>query len=98
MTTQVILFLWGATAFACWVIALFFLKYWRATRDRLFLFFSVAFWILSLNWIGLAATDPYREARHWAYLVRVAGFTSIILGILDKNRRPPVRPSPTSAP
>jgi hypothetical protein len=82
-----VLFMWGATAAACSVIALIFMKYWRGTRDRLFLFFSVAFWILSLNWVGLAATDPHREARHWAYVLRVAAFTSIILGVLDKNRR-----------
>jgi hypothetical protein len=86
MRTQAVLFMWGATTVACWIVALFFLKYWRSTRDRLFLFFSIAFWVLSLNWLGLAAADPYQEARHWAYLVRVVGFTCIILGILDKNR------------
>ena len=81
-----VLFLWGAIACACWVGALFFLKYWRRTHDRLFLFFSAAFWIFSLNWILLANTPPDYESRHWVYFVRVAGFACMIAGILEKNR------------
>jgi len=83
------LFLWGATTLGAWVVALFFLKYWSRTRDRLFLFFSAAFWILSLNWIGLAITTPDHESRHWIFIARVVAFTCIILGILDKNRPRP---------
>jgi len=82
---EVVLFLWGATTFGSWVIALFFLKYWKRTRDRLFLFFSAAFWILSLNWMGLALLNPSQESRHWIFVVRVIGFACILLGILAKN-------------
>ena len=39
-------FLWGASALGCWVIGLFFLRFWRNTRDRLFAFFAAAFWVL----------------------------------------------------
>jgi hypothetical protein len=83
---HLVLFVWGGITMGCWVIALFFLKYWTRTRDRLFLFFSVAFWILSLNWLGLAVIDPDRESRHWIYVVRIAAFASILAGIADKNR------------
>lgn len=86
-----VVFMWGATSFGSGIIALFFLKYWRRTRDRLFLFFSIAFSILSLNWIGLAITNPDHESRHWIFLARVVAFTFIILGILAKNW-PPGRP------
>lgn len=88
---DVVLFMWGATTFGSWVIALFFLKYWKRTRDRLFLFFSAAFWILSVNWIALATTTPDYEARHWIFVARVLAFSFMILGILDKNwnTRPP---------
>lgn len=89
---QVVLFLWGATMMGCVVIALFFLKYWTRTRDRLFLFFSVAFWILCLNWIGLAILNPDHESRHWIFIARVVAFIFIILGILAKNW--PQRPKP----
>lgn len=43
--TAIIILLQGATATACCVAALFFLKFWRTTRDRLFLFFSLGFWV-----------------------------------------------------
>ena len=36
--TAMIILLQGATATACCVAALFFLKFWRTTRDRLFFF------------------------------------------------------------
>jgi len=88
---ELVVFMWGATTFGSWVIALFFLKYWKRTRDRLFVFFSAAFWILSLNWIGLAITTPDHESRHWIFIARVVAFSFIILGILDKNRPTPPR-------
>jgi hypothetical protein len=83
---EMLVFIWGATTLGCWVIALFLLKYWTRTRDRLFIYFSAAFWILSLNWLGLAFLDPSQESRHWIFVVRIIGFSFIILGILDKNR------------
>jgi uncharacterized protein DUF5985 len=84
-TREAVLFLWGASTLGSWVIALFFLKYWKRTRDRLFLFFSAAFWILSVNWIGLAVVNPSQESRHWIFVVRVIAFACILAGILAKN-------------
>lgn len=80
-------FLWGALSMSSAIAALFFLRYWRLTRDRLFAYFSVAFAALALNWIGLAIADPSVETRHQLYLLRLAGFVLIIIGIVDKNRR-----------
>lgn len=77
----------GACAMACWVIGLFFLRYWRTGRDRLFLFFVAAFWAFALNWLGLALLQPTDDTRHWFYAVRLAAFVLIIAGIIDKNRR-----------
>jgi drug/metabolite transporter (DMT)-like permease len=72
---------------ACWVIATLFIRYWRATRDRLFLFFGLAFVILSLSWLALAIFDPANEHRHYALVPRLVAFLLIIFGIVDKNRR-----------
>jgi hypothetical protein len=80
-------FLSGALSALSGVAGLFFLRYWRLTRDRLFLFFAFAFWLMTLNWIGLAAWQPAVEAQHRIYLVRLLAFALIIWGILDKNRR-----------
>ena len=82
-------FLWGALAMACWIAGLFFLKSWRVTRDRLFLFFCLAFWVFSLSWIGLGVIQPTTETRHYVYVFRLVAFVLIIVGIVDKNRRPP---------
>lgn len=80
------LFLWGASAVASWTAGLFFLRFWRETRDRFFALFAAAFWCLTLNWIGLALTEPPDEARTLLYLVRLIAFVLIIAAIIDKNR------------
>lgn len=69
---------------ASFAVGLFFLRYWRWTRDRLFLFFSAAFWLLALNW--LLATMARPLAGH-AYALRFLAFVLIALAVLDKNRR-----------
>jgi hypothetical protein len=79
-------FLWGATSLACWAIGLFFLRFWRRTRDRFFGFFAAAFWLLALNWLILGIADPGDESRHWVYVLRVFAFLILIVAILDKNR------------
>jgi hypothetical protein len=80
-------FLQGAAAMGCMVAGLFFARYWRATRDRFFLFFVAAFWAFALNWVGLAVVQPSEESTHWFYLLRLLAFLLIIAAIVDKNRR-----------
>jgi hypothetical protein len=81
-----LLFIWGAASLGSWVIGLFFLRFWRQTRDRLFAFFAAAFWMLALNWLILALAAPADEVRHWVYAMRIVAFLTLIAGILDKNR------------
>jgi hypothetical protein len=76
----------GATVMACFVAGLFFLRFWRTTRDRLFLLFAIAFWMMALHWTGLALTSPDYEFRPLLYGVRLASFVVILLAIADKNR------------
>ena len=82
-------FIWGVLAMASLVAALFFLRYWRDTRERLFGFFALAFAGLAANWTGLAIIDhPANEARQeYAYDVRLVAFLILIIAIIDKNRR-----------
>jgi hypothetical protein len=77
---------WGALAMACWVAGLFFLRFWRLSRDRLFVFFVLAFWLLALNWLGLGLLSG-PETRHQVTVLRFIAFSLIIIGIVDKNRR-----------
>lgn len=82
-------FMWGVLAMSSLVAALFFLRFWRATRERLFAFFSLAFVGLAATWVGLAIINhPADEAQQeYAYVVRLVAFVILIIGIIDKNRR-----------
>lgn len=80
----------GALVMACAVAGLFFFRFWKVAQDRLFLFFSLAFWVLGAHWLAIAVLDVPSETRHYYYLPRLVAFVLIVLGIVDKNRR--VRP------
>jgi uncharacterized membrane protein HdeD (DUF308 family) len=78
-------FMTGILVTASGVAGLFFLKFWRRTRDRLFLIFAVAFWMLGINWLALAFTTRDEAQTPW-YIVRLAAFLLILAAVIDKNR------------
>ncbi len=80
-------FLYGAGAMGCTVIGLFFWKFWRQSRDRLFLMFALAFWILAADRTVLGVVSFATEWREYVFLLRLLAFCLILYGILDKNRR-----------
>lgn len=80
-------FLHGAVAMGCSVLAVFFLRFWRQSRDRLFLFFAIAFLVLAIDYVMLGLNSGATEWRLPVFIVRVSAFLVILLGILDKNRR-----------
>jgi hypothetical protein len=78
-------FLSGATTLAYLIAALFFLRFWRKTADRLFLVFALAFVLFALNQ-GLAhVLVVYHEPTSFIYALRVLGFVLILYAIVDKN-------------
>jgi len=77
----------GAISMASLVIGLFFLRFWRDTRDRFFLFFSLSFLLEGLNRIALGLSGNPSEDRPIIYVIRFLSFVLIILGIADKNMR-----------
>lgn len=79
-------FLSGVSVMASFAAGLFFLRFWRQSRDRLFLLFAAAFWIMAANWTALAFIDQANEARTLLYVFRLVAFGLIIFAILDKNR------------
>jgi hypothetical protein len=81
------LFFHGAIATTALVAGLFFIRFWRASRDSLFLYFAVAFWLFAAQSVATAALQNPPETRHYLYLLRLAGFALIIVGIIHKNRR-----------
>ena len=84
----------GGVAFGFAVAGIFFLRFWRDTRDRLFAYFAVAFITLSANRFGLAVLQN-SEGGDRLYWVRLAAFAVILYAIWDKNRSH-VGPRPTS--
>jgi peptidoglycan/LPS O-acetylase OafA/YrhL len=76
----------GALVMGYAIAALFFLRFWRRTRDRLFAIFAVAFLLLAANRIALVAFHADAEHQHYLYLLRLVAYTLIIAAIVDKNR------------
>ncbi len=80
-------FLTGISTAGCLVAAVFFLRFWRETQDRLFVHFAIAFGGLALNRALLAYFTPDRESQPYIYLIRLAAFILIAWAVIDKNRR-----------
>jgi hypothetical protein len=75
-------FISGVLVTSYLVAGIFFLRFYRQSQDRLFVFFAVAFCILAAQRLGLALLGE----QTWLYGVRVAAFLLILVAILDKNR------------
>lgn len=87
MTPALTLFLSGAITLGFLVAALFFMRFWKRTRDSLFIAFAAAFTLLALNQALLVFTNIPVEERSWLYLLRLAAFAIILGSIWGKNRR-----------
>lgn len=68
------------------VAALFFLKFWRATRDPLFARFSAAFALLAVQRAALYTVSVRGADTTWLYSLRLAAFVLILWAIIAKNR------------
>jgi hypothetical protein len=84
-------FLAGAVAFAYVVAAVFFLRFWKRTGDRLFLWFGWAFLLFALNQAIVILLDDVDERVSYAYVLRVVGFGLILAAIVRKNLAAPRR-------
>ena len=73
---------------ACLTIALFFLRFWRQTGDRLFVVFAGAFALLMVERLMLATASSSHELVPFIYVVRLLAFALIMGAVVDKNRRP----------
>lgn len=86
MTHASIPFLQAVCAALAWVSGLIFLRFWRESRDILFVFFGTAFWVMAVSWALLAFVGPDGEARPYVYAIRLLAFLLIIAGMIHKNR------------
>jgi len=79
-------FLSGAASFGFLVCALFFLRFWRRTRDELFIAFALAFALLGVVQATLALANIPTEEWAPIYLFRLLAFVIILFAIFRKNR------------
>ena len=66
---------------------LFFLRFWKVTGDRLFLFFSLAFFTMALSRVLMSLTVVSSDEHPVVYIVRLLAYGLILFGVLDKNRK-----------
>jgi hypothetical protein len=76
----------GAIAMGWLVAGLFFLRFWRRTRDPFFLWFTLSFWLESFNRVALGLMDGTGEDAPVIYGLRVVAYGLILLAIWQKNR------------
>jgi uncharacterized membrane protein len=68
------------------VAGMFFLRFWRQTRDRLFGAFAAAFWLLATQRLALALSANPNGEQVVLYGIRLLAFVLILVAIIDKNR------------
>jgi O-antigen ligase len=79
-------FLSGVVACGFFVCGLIFLRFWRRTRDQLFMAFALAFGLLGSGQAILALANIPTEERGSLYLIRLTAFVLILVAIVRKNR------------
>jgi hypothetical protein len=80
-------FVSGAISMGYLVLGVFFLKFWRRTRDSFFVLFALAFWLLAANQAAFTVIGAAGQGEGWIYLFRLGAFLLIIVAIVRKNMR-----------
>ena len=75
----------GMIAMGSLIIGLFFLRFWRNTKDRFFLYFALSFGIEGVHRIVTTMTFDEHEDSPLHYLVRLLAYGLILWAILEKN-------------
>ena len=76
----------GMLAAGYLVAALFFLRFWRESGDRLFAFFAWSFTLLALQRTLLVLVRGADDHTVWIYGIRLIAYLLILIAIYDKNR------------
>lgn len=74
----------GAIVMGALVIALFFLRYWRHSREKLFVYFSMAFFLEGAH--RMLQAWPTEDLDMPQYLLRLIEYGLILVAIIQKNR------------
>jgi uncharacterized membrane protein HdeD (DUF308 family) len=78
-------FLLGVISTASLAAGLYFLKFWRDTRDSFFLLFAASFILEAFNRAAILLLQRPNEGNPSIYLLRLVSFVLILVAILRKN-------------
>jgi uncharacterized membrane protein HdeD (DUF308 family) len=81
-------FLLGVIAAFSLIAGLFFVRFWRETRDSFFLAFAVFFFVEAGNRVALLFLSRPNEGSPWIYVIRLVALLIILAAILHKNYGP----------
>ncbi len=82
---MLVTFLLGAISMASFTASLFFFRFWRETRDFVFLAFAVFFVIEGIDRVATLSIARPNEGNPLLYLARLVGLAFILTAILIKN-------------
>lgn len=77
----------GALVAGSLLAGLYFFKFWQASRDALFIWFAVAFWLLALQRLLLALSGAAVESQTHLFLLRLLAYVMFPAAIIQKNRQ-----------
>jgi uncharacterized membrane protein HdeD (DUF308 family) len=83
--TRIQAFLLGITVMMSTTAGVFFLKFWRSTRDVLFLAFAAFFLLEALDRTTLFIFARDNEGSPLVYFIRLLATLAILAAILKKN-------------
>jgi hypothetical protein len=86
MTPEVRAFLEGMLTCGYLVAALFFVRFWRVSGDRLFAFFGASFTLLAIQRVAMVLVRGAEDEAGKLYVLRLLAYLLILIAIYDKNR------------
>jgi uncharacterized membrane protein HdeD (DUF308 family) len=81
-------FLLGVISTFSVIAGVFFVRFWRETRDSFFLAFAVFFFVEAGNRVALLFLSRPNEGSPWIYVIRLVALLIILAAILHKNYGP----------
>jgi len=75
----------GAVIMGDCIAALFFVRFWKITGDRFFLFFAASFIAIAVSRVVVDEGVPPFGHEALGYMIRILSYVFIIAGILYKN-------------
>jgi len=75
----------GAIVMGDMIAGLFFVRYWKVTGDRFFLFFAASFFAGAISRVIIDEHIPPFGIEPFGYLLRFLQYLIIVVAIIDKN-------------